>query len=237
MNVVIVEDDVFASNMLVSFFTDYTIEKGREVKIDCYNSPQQFLDEFKSQYDLVLLDIQMPGLSGIQVAEKIRQTDENIIIVFITLASIIIPMFWPYSYDSMLGMTPGKPVDNSFKVDNAFKIIKSREQKSIVVTSKQCLVKILISSIYFIEVQNHKLYIHTNSETYETWASLSSIESELPQEMFSRINSGVTVNLNHVLSVNNDSVILPCGELPLSRRRKKEFCSNLARYFGGTLHV
>ena len=236
MNVVIVEDDVFASNMLVSFFTDYTIEKGREVKIDCYNSPQQFLDEFKSQYDLVLLDIQMPGLSGIQVAEKIRQTDENIIIVFITeIAQYAIAGYKVRAMDYIL-----KPVsfyDFSYMVDNAFKIIKSREQKSIVVTSKQCLVKILISSIYFIEVQNHKLYIHTNSETYETWASLSSIESELPQEMFSRINSGVTVNLNHVLSVNNDSVILPCGELPLSRRRKKEFCSNLARYFGGTLHV
>ena len=236
MNVVIVEDDVLASNMLVSFFTDYTIEKGREIKIDCYNSPHQFLEEFKSQYDLVLLDIQMPGLSGIQVAEKIRQTDENIIIVFITeIAQYAIAGYKVRAMDYIL-----KPVsfyDFSYMVDNAFKILKSREQKSIVVTSKQCLVKILISSIYFIEVQNHKLYIHTNSETYETWASLSSIESELPQEMFSRINSGVTVNLNHVLSVNNDSVILPCGELPLSRRRKKEFCSNLARYFGGTLHV
>ena len=34
-----------------------------------------------------------------------------IIIVFITLASVIIPMFWPYSYDSMLGVRPGRPVD------------------------------------------------------------------------------------------------------------------------------
>ena len=37
-----------------------------------------------------------------------------IIIVIITLASIIIPMFWPYSYDSMLGVNPGRPVDASY---------------------------------------------------------------------------------------------------------------------------
>lgn len=37
-----------------------------------------------------------------------------IIIVFITLSSIFIPMFWPYSYDSQLGITPGKPVDASY---------------------------------------------------------------------------------------------------------------------------
>ena len=37
-----------------------------------------------------------------------------IIIVLVTLASIIIPMFWPYSYDTMLGVRPGKPVDASY---------------------------------------------------------------------------------------------------------------------------
>ena len=37
-----------------------------------------------------------------------------IVVILITLASIIIPMFWPYSYDSMLGVRPGKPVDSSY---------------------------------------------------------------------------------------------------------------------------
>ena len=41
-------------------------------------------------------------------------TVSMIIIVLITLASIFIPMFWPYSYDNMLGVNPGKPVDPSF---------------------------------------------------------------------------------------------------------------------------
>ena len=38
-----------------------------------------------------------------------------IIIILITLGCIIIPFFWPYSYDAQLGVTPGKPVDSSFK--------------------------------------------------------------------------------------------------------------------------
>ena len=41
-------------------------------------------------------------------------TASFIIVVLITLASIIVPMFWPYSYDQMLGVTPGRPVDPSF---------------------------------------------------------------------------------------------------------------------------
>ena len=47
------------------------------------------------------------------------------IIVIIALGAIFIPMFWPYSYDSMLGMTPGKPVDNSFKDLRPFEYGKS----------------------------------------------------------------------------------------------------------------
>ena len=37
-----------------------------------------------------------------------------IVIVLITLASVVIPMFWPYKYEEMLGMQPGKPMDASF---------------------------------------------------------------------------------------------------------------------------
>ena len=37
-----------------------------------------------------------------------------IVIVLVTLAALIIPAFWPYSYDAMLGVQPGKPVDASF---------------------------------------------------------------------------------------------------------------------------
>ena len=51
------------------------------------------------------------------------------VIVIITLAAIFIPMFWPYSYDSMLGMTPGKPVDNSFLNLGPFEYGKSEMER------------------------------------------------------------------------------------------------------------
>ncbi|MBQ4363442.1 MAG: ABC transporter permease, partial [Oscillospiraceae bacterium] len=47
------------------------------------------------------------------------------IIVIITLAAIFVPMFWPYSYDQMLGVVPGKPVDNSFLNLSPFQYGKS----------------------------------------------------------------------------------------------------------------
>ena len=48
-----------------------------------------------------------------------------IVIVIITLAAIFVPIFWPYSYDQMLGVVPGKPVDNSFLNLSPFQYGKS----------------------------------------------------------------------------------------------------------------
>ena len=48
-----------------------------------------------------------------------------IIIVIVTVSAIVVPMFWPYSYDQMLGMAPGKPVDNSFQNLSPFQYGKS----------------------------------------------------------------------------------------------------------------
>ena len=51
------------------------------------------------------------------------------IIILITLASIVVPMFWPYKYEAMLGVTPGKPVDASFNNLRPFEYSKSEEKR------------------------------------------------------------------------------------------------------------
>ena len=52
-----------------------------------------------------------------------------IVIIAITLASIFIPMFWPYSYDNMLGVNPGKPVDASFNNLHPFEYGRTEQKK------------------------------------------------------------------------------------------------------------
>ncbi len=51
------------------------------------------------------------------------------IIVLITLAAIFIPMFWPYSYDQMLGITPGRPVDPSYNNLGAFEYGSTEQER------------------------------------------------------------------------------------------------------------
>lgn len=235
MRAVILEDDPSDVQKLLQYFDRYTQERGQDVQTFCYNSPISFLTDYRSQYDLLVLDIQMPDMTGMQVAEKIRLVDEQAMIVFITsLAQYAIAGYRVRALDYIL-----KPVsyfDFTYMMDKAFTQLQSRAQKSVVVNSKLGTTRIPVSSILYAEVQNHRLSIHTSKESVEAWCSLSALEEQLPDGMFARINAGITVNLNAVLSVVNDAVLLPGVSLPLSRRRKKDFCENLARYFGGIGH-
>lgn len=235
MYIAIVDDNVAEVDLLKRHIEKYIAKTNRDIRPVCYYSPALFLAEYRSQFDLVILDIQMPEIDGLKVAEKIRRSDKSTMLVFITgMSQYAIAGYKVQAMDYIL-----KPVayyDFSYMLDNVFKRSENQKQVSIVINNKLGSSRIQVSDILYIEVQNHKLFIHTRDGVVETWGALTTIETELPKLMFSRINSGVTVNLNAVIGVDNDSVVLPNEVLPLSRRKKKEFCSNLARYFGGKTH-
>lgn len=236
MRAAILEDDPSAAQRVVQYFERYAQEKKQTIQTSYFQTPGSFLAEYKSQYDLILLDIQMPGMNGMRVAEMIRNTDEKVLMVFITrLSQYAIEGYKVRALDYIL-----KPVsyfDFSYMLDRAFQQLQSQERLSIVVNNKWGSSRILVSSIRYIEVQNHKLFIHTAEETIEAWGALTTLENELPPGMFSRVNAGVSVNLNAVVSVTGESVVLTGETIPLSRRKKKDFCENLARYFGGKGYV
>jgi DNA-binding LytR/AlgR family response regulator len=117
-------------------------------------------------------------------------------------------------------------------MDKVVKTLQQREFDSLIVCTNRETRRIRVAQVAYIEVQRHKLFYHLQDEVLEAWGSLAALEESLPDKMFSRINSGTIVNLNHVLSVREDEVVLSKETLPLSRRRKKEFLSDLAHYFG-----
>lgn len=237
MNVAIVEDDSQAAETLKRYFSNYAEQHQQKINVITYGDPVEFLSCYRANFDVLVLDIQMPGINGMRLAERIRSQDAEVIIVFVTsMAKYAVDGYKVGAIDFLL-----KPVsyfEFSKMLDKVLRGLARRELPSVMVNMKREIRRLPAASIHYIEVQDHRLYIHMDDgDVVEAWMSLAQIERVLPAAMFSKINVGVLVNLNAILGVRNEQVILPNAALPLSRRRKKELCKELAFYFGENSHV
>lgn len=237
MRTAIVEDERPATERLKQYCAAYGAEKRKRIATDTFSDPAAFLEQYSASYDLVLLDIQMPGMNGMRLAERLREMDSEVLIVFVTnMAQYAVQGYQVAALDFIL-----KPISYfqfSRMMDRAFRCLEQRNPASLIVTSKRDTHRIPVADICYIESQNHKLLIHKEDGVLEAWMALSTVEESLPPHQFSRVNAGMLVNLGKVAGVQRDNVQLLSGEeLPIARRRKKEFCADLAYYYGEKSYV
>ena len=101
--VAIVEDDSQASSQLKEMLLRFGGESFVSFEVDTYSDGLKFISSFHAQYDLVFLDIEMPYLNGMDAAKKIRETDKNVLIVFVTnLAQFALEGYEVQAFDFIL---------------------------------------------------------------------------------------------------------------------------------------
>lgn len=233
----IVEDEEKTVKVLQGYLSDYG--KGVEKQINCsvFLDPIDFVDNYSPRYELILLDIQMPNINGMKVAEKVRLLDSHVLIVFVTnMVQYAVEGYKVEAVDFIL-----KPVSNyafAKMMDKIVKIIHQRKENGVMICMNRKTLRLPAAQIKYIESHGHKVFCYTEMESFETWDNMSTLEKQLPEGRFSRINSGTLVNLNYVMGIEKEMVVLHSHEvLPISRRRKKDFLAELARFHGEKHYV
>lgn len=171
-------------------------------------------------YDLIFLDIHMQGMTGIELAERIRETDKNMMIVFVTSFSQY--AIKGYDVDALHYLI--KPLSASKLIpilDKAHTIWHSRQYATILVLTETGQTKLQLDSIYCISMLSHKANIQTESDTYGQRKTAEELSAMLP-EYFIRCHRSFIVNLNKVDCVYKESLLLSNGKsLPVSRNNSK----------------
>ena len=199
-----------------------------------YANPLLFLEEYHCDADILFLDIQMPDMLGIDVAKRIRKMDERVMIIFITmLTQYAIEGYSVGAFDYVL-----KPVrydEFSAKMDRACRMMAHQSTSmTLEVRTKEEIRRINADEVTFIEVSNHDVLIHTDSEIIRQWGNLKSYEDKLAPVHFVRCSASFLVNLKYVRAVNGSTVVVHGHELPVSASKRKEFLMALAQYKGGS---
>jgi len=233
MRIAIVEDQARELEQLASLVRGYFAKQGKTCQLTLFTDGDELLESYQAAWDLIFLDIQLARLDGMKAAEMIRRKDKNVIIVFVTnMAHYAIKGYGVHALDFLL-----KPVNYRMLEQvlmQAERLLREREKKTITLPLQKGVVRLDVSDVYYIEVENHVLSVVTRNETLRLRGSISGVEEMLRDYDFFRCNNCYLVNLAQVTRVEQGTVIVGGHALAVSRPRQKKFMEALTRYIGGS---
>lgn len=231
--VAIVEDTDKEADLLQEYFSRYAKEQKGSFHITRFSSGDDFLINYRPIYDLVLLDIGLPGHNGMEVAARLRETDQSVTLIFVTSMA----QFAAQGYEVDAVDFIVKPVNYgnfALKLKRTLSRLQIRRDSEVVISQGENLYRVSASQIRYIEISSHSLIYHTADGSIEAYGSLKKVEEQLSSQMFARCNSCYLVNLEYVQSIQDDYVVLVGGAmLKMSRLKHKPFVQALNNYLGG----
>ncbi len=230
MNIALIDDDRRQLELLQQALLDALAGLGPETQtIACFTDGQAFLaDLCADRYDIIILDIYMNGLNGVEVARQIRRVDEKVALAFCTSSN----EYASQSYELDARYYLQKPVTRE-KVTAMLKRIdltKIERNRSIRLPDGA---RVLLRHIMYTEYINHSVAFCFNGQPARTVrASQSEVETLLLRHRgFCVINKGCIVNFEQVHAIDTNTFLMRDGKaLPIARRRFKEIAAAYTQY-------
>ncbi|MNW35555.1 Sensory transduction protein LytR [compost metagenome] len=231
INIAVVEDEAAYREQLKQYLQRFGQEKNEKIEIDAYSDGDQFVEAYKAQYDIILMDVQMPLLNGMSAAQEIRKTDSQVVIIFITNSSQY--AIKGYAVDALdYVLKPISYFQFAERLNRAIGRMRNRMDHYITVKTKDGFKRFKVSDIYYVESQGHQLVFHMENEQMTTTGTMKILEEQLVSFHFFRGNKGFLINLQHVEGMDENCAIVKGDKLPISRLKRKSFMESLTDYWG-----
>ena len=220
MKIGICEDDATQQKLLTAALDTYRTPAGRRIQYDIYRNGLDLLASINTYiYDVLLLDILMPGFTGIETAREIRESNEKIPIIFLTTSrEFAIESYRVHAFDYLM-----KPIDRDAlfeTLNRAYTLTENTLEESIMVQTTKAVYAFSPSEIEFVEINNHTLSFHLIDGTVKSIsARLSDYEGMLLKHSeFFKVHRSYIINMDFMKTLNQKSFITLTGEeVPVSR--------------------
>lgn len=236
LRIAIVDDDARFQGQLEDFISRYFQHEAEQFCVQCYGNGVAFLSDYQSNFDLVIIDIMMPLMNGIEVARKLREQDQNVLLMFITeTADFAIRGYEVSAVDYIL-----KPLsyeaDFKFKFERAVRRAKALQlhKELLLKDDRGRLVKLPADDLIYVEKDRDNALYYTTQGVFSQRIPIFKVEESLRGEAsFAVVNSGCLVNMAFIDNISGSVIELFGGEkLVLSRSRKKAFYEKFFDHIG-----
>jgi DNA-binding LytR/AlgR family response regulator len=202
------------------------VDRNQEIDYTAFQSPLELLAEIErgARYDILFLDVLMPGETGIDTAAEIRNYDSNVKIIFLTSSA----EFAVQSYTVGAYFYQLKPIweDSFFRLMDSVSAACEKEQgESLILRCKTGITRIELCKLEYCEVIHRTLLIHlTSGKVLESTGSLDELSKQLEHyDCFIRPHRSFLINLDYVQNLTNHAITMSClTEIPLPRGRYHE---------------
>lgn len=234
MKIAICEDQKEEAEWLKKQIENWGLQKNIPSIITLYENAAQFWFDYgpEKDFDVLILDIEMPGENGISLARKLREKQDDIPIIFVTGAG----EYMSEGYDVQAVHYLLKPVVKNKLEECLQRVYEKLEAKEppLIINTDRGMIKLTQKEIIKIESFSRYCIYTTLKGEYQVNIPLKDALKDLREEHFAYTHRGIIVNLKHVETITRDQVTLTGGYSALiSRRQYAGFNQAFITYYNG----
>lgn len=237
VRVAIIDDEQNERNTLQSYLDRFASEGGNAIEADQYSCADELLRDYRLIYDILIFDIDMPGINGMDAARLVRERDKSVVILFVTnMAQYAINGYEVEAVDYII-----KPIgyyDFAMKFRRAVGRAAQGRERELLLEMAEGSRRVLVSDITYVEIQGHYLIYHLKSGTGQKGelrvrGNIKDEGRQLRSYNFCQAHKSYLVNLEYVEEIRTGEVIVGGTTLPVGRSFKNQLGQEYLRFVRG----
>lgn len=230
MNIAIVDDERIFLKELHNKIDSLGMS---DYKVYEFESGESFLSIFeKGKFDIIILDVEMPGINGLETAEKIRESDKTVILSFLTnYSEFAIQGYEVNAFRYILKTQPDYLYMQ--QLQSIFDEYK-QTHKAYAYSNQNMSFRYKLIDILYFEIFNRQILLHTTERNVEYYGNLSDIYEELKGFNFIKPGKSYVVNLEHIKNIDKNFLIMSNGDkILIGRTYKKDVVTRYLNFMSG----
>lgn len=212
IRIAVVEDEKEQYEYVKKMLEQWSGESGECIAVTHVTCAEEFLISYNQPdtFDVLLLDVYMKQMNGMELAKEIRKFDREVQMVFLTGVSDYV--FEGYEIGAVRYLL--KPIEQEKLSETMSVCLEKLKQKSDVYISFKYqgeIVRLLRSDIFYVEVYGHYLRMVTKTDIFEWKDSLQSMRERLDARRFVEANRSTIVNMEYVSKITREECLMEDG--------------------------